>query len=160
MLNYISKKVMNRMYMMKNKQKMMDIFTFIIGLLLYIEIIKLTKYAQFDVLGPIYLPKIITIFIMILSVISFFTPRKENNKDEVAYNYKKIILFVFITIIYLLALSHDLGFFVCSTIYFLIFILMFDNYKLNNLHIYLVISLVVSYSIYYFFEKIMRYPLP
>jgi hypothetical protein len=148
------------MDIIKNKHKMMDIFTFIIGLSLYIENTKLTHYAQFDILGPKYFPMIITISIMILSVISFFTKRKENKTNEISYNYLKIIQFLFFTIIYLLALTYDLGFFICSTMYLLIIILLFENYKLNNFFRYLVFSLAISYSIYYFFVKIMQYPLP
>jgi len=148
------------MDIIKNKHKVMDIFTFLIGFFLYVENTKLTHYAQFDILGPKYFPMIITIGIMVLSVISFFTPSKQNKKNEISYNYFKIIQFLFITIIYVLALTYDLGFFISSTIYLLIIVLLFENYKLNNFFRYLVFSLAISYSIYYFFVKIMQYPLP
>jgi len=148
------------MDIIKNKHKIMDIFTFLIGFFLYIENTKLTHYAQFDILGPKYFPMIITIGIMILSVISFFTPSRQNKKNEISYNYFKILQFLFITITYVLALTYDLGFFISSTIYLLIIVLLFENYKLNNFFRYLVFSLAISYSIYYFFVKIMQYPLP
>ena len=148
------------MDIIKNKHKIMDIFTFLIGFFLYIENTKLTHYAQFDILGPKYFPMIITIGIMILSVISFFTPSRQNKKKEISYNYFKILQFLFITITYVLALTYDLGFFISSTIYLLIIVLLFENYKLNNFFRYLVFSLAISYSIYYFFVKIMQYPLP
>ena len=77
-------------------------------------------------------------------------------------NHKKIIIFVLMTMIYIYALSTSIGFFICSSIYMFLLSLLFfnNNYEIKNLFTNLIFSLVFSFSIYYFFEKILIYPLP
>lgn len=144
------------------KNKILDIIIFVIGLLLYIENVKLIRYAKFDILGPKFFPNIITISIMILSIISFIIPKKDNkNTEQIALEYRRILIFGFVTIIYIYALTQYLGFLTCSIVYLTIISCLFSKkFVLKEMLTSFSFSVIVSWSVFYFFERIMKYPLP
>jgi len=146
-----------------NKNKIISLFIFFVASFLYYSNEKL-KIPTYDLLGSKFLPRIVCIAIIALSIMLFFTREKQEEKskyeDLQKLSYKPVILFLILSFSYLLALNYHLGFLRSTFFYLLILIFMLSKYEFKRLPKIIFFSLISSYIIYYFFQIFLQLLLP
>jgi len=144
------------------KDKTLAIIFLLISIILLFENNRIES-VSYDLLGPKFFPMIICIAIILLSVFLFFKAENlniEKNKNRKKEgNYKKILLFLFLSLFYILSLGN-ISFVRGTTIYLFILILILSNFNFKEILKYLFISLLFTYGVYYFFEKYLQLILP
>ena len=145
-----------------SKDKTLAIVFLLISIILLFENNRIES-VSYDLLGPKFFPMIICIAIILLSVFLFFKAENlniEKNKNRKKEgNYKKILLFLFLSLFYILSLGN-ISFVRGTTIYLFILILILSNFNFKEILKYLFISLLFTYGVYYFFEKYLQLILP
>jgi len=138
------------------------VFIFITSFLYYSN--EKLKVQAYDLLGSKFLPRIVCIAIIILSIMLFFAREKQEEKikDEVLqkFSYKSLALFLILSFVYLLALNYHFGFSRSTFIYLIIFVFILDNHKFKELPKIILFSLISTYIIYYFFQIFLQLLLP
>lgn len=118
--------------------------------------------SHYDLLGSIFFPRIVCILIIILGVALFFIKDEkiENSQKQENNSYLSVVFFLFLSLIFLLALDYNLGFLISSFFYVLILTFMLNNYKFEDLLKIALFSLAFCYVIYAFFQNVLRLLLP
>ncbi|MFD1065653.1 tripartite tricarboxylate transporter TctB family protein [Oceanobacillus locisalsi] len=127
-----------------------------------------------DVVGPDFMPKIVSILIAIMSIfviISGFISKGKSEtdeetpvmKDEEETDNKKGYFYLILTVILLfvyLFLIPILGFLITTAAYLIIQMLLFSKWTTRNLLLYGVISIITSSIIYFVFRNVFYVMLP
>jgi len=144
-----------------NKNRITSIVILIIASFLFYANAQL-KISHYDLLGSKFFPGVICIFIIILGIALFFTKDKKikDDKIKVKYSYYPIIFFLILSLFYLLALEYDFGFLISSIFYVFTLTLFLNKYHFKDFLKMILFSIVTCYTVYVFFENILKLQLP
>lgn len=145
-----------------------SIFT-LVGIFLYFEAKKIRTLRFGGALGGDFFPKLLSVMLIVLSIIWLFKEfiisikRKGDKKLDIKGGIKsisRVILFTFIFVLYIVSLKY-LGFTI-STVFLMFFnhLLLREEINLKIIPITLIYSIIVTFGVWYLFEKVFEMTLP